>query len=191
MSTPDFAENTTKRLQALLMPGETVRYAAQRHWLSYRRAFVWGSLCLIALTLAQLMRQPDAPFFMLFSDAQGGADRRLLELACLFSLLMGTFSALTTAIVNWTLIMAVTSRRIILRVGLVARDTTDLPLSKIDIVMIDQGVLDRILGCGTVIVRTVSEATTHFMAISHPTAFRNAIIAAIEDAGNKSSGRGD
>lgn len=184
MTTPDFAAATAKRIEALLMPGEVVRYAGRRHWLSYQRAILCWCLSFAGIVITLMMRHPDGPVFVLFSSVQSpGSGRILAEYAAVLFFVLGSLSAITTAILNWTLIMAVTSRRIILRLGLVARDTTDLPLSKIDIVMIDQGVLDRITGCGTVIVRTVSEATTSFVAIDQPTAFRNAIIGAIEEVG--------
>lgn len=182
MTTPDFASATAKRIENLLMPGETVLYAARRHWLSYYRAIYCLILSVLGFAISLALRHPDGPAFMLFSGVSGGSERTLAEYAGVLFLVLAAASATTTAILNWTLIMAVTSRRIILRMGLVARDTTDLPLSKIDIVMIDQGVLDRITGCGSVIVRTVSEATTLFAAIDQPTAFRNAVISAMEAA---------
>lgn len=190
MTTPAFAEATAKRISTLLMPGETVQYAARRHWLSYRRALSWAFLAGICFGLSLAMRQPGGPYFILFTGIEASSERVLSEYCGLFCAVMTLGSALKTAIINWTVIMAVTSRRIILRVGLIARDTTDLPLSKIDIVMVDQGILDRILGCGQVVVRTVGEATTNFAAVAEPTTFRNAIIGALENSGgNSGSGK--
>lgn len=188
MTTPDFAAATSKRIEGLLMPGEIVRYAGRRHWLSYQRAFSCFFIAVLGIITTLMLRHHEGPIFVLFSSVQApGSERILAEYAAVLFLLLGTMSAITTAILNWTLIMAITSRRIILRLGLVARDTTDLPLGKIDIVMIDQGVLDRITGCGTVVVRTISESTTSFAAITQPTAFRNAIISAMEDAADQSA----
>ncbi len=183
MTTPEFAATTAKRIEGLLMPGEDVRYAGRRHWLSYQRAIGCYFLTFVGIALTLMLRHPDGPVFVLFSSVTApGSERILAEYAAVLFFVLGTLSAVTTAVLNWTLIMAITSRRIILRMGLIARDTTDLPLSKIDIVMIDQGIVDRLTGGGTVIVRTVSEATTSFVAIRQPTAFRNAIISAMEDA---------
>lgn len=192
MTTPDFATSTARRIQGLLMPGEEVRYAARRHWLSYQRAFTYGLLAVFSIALTLLLREPGGPYFLLFSGVNASSIRILAEYAALFFLLATLGSALTTAVLNYTLIMAVTSRRLILRLGLIARDTTDIPLSKIDIVMIDQTIMDRLTGGGSVIVRTVSEATTSFRAVREPTAFRNAIIAAMEGASqqNPSVGSG-
>ena len=182
MTTPDFASATAKRIESLLMPGEEVRYAARRHWLSYQRAFTYGFIAVFSIIFTLMLREPGGPYFLLFSGVNASSIRILAEYAALFFLLATFCSAATTAILNYTLIMAVTSRRLILRMGLVARDTTDIPLSKIDIVMIDQSVMDRLTGGGSVIVRTVSEATTSFGAVREPPAFRNAIIAAMEEA---------
>lgn len=195
MNAADFTAATGKRIQNLLMPGEVVRYAARRHWLSYYRALLCLVLVLCALAIGFSLRQPEGPFLLLFSDVSrsdlgpGGASRLLCEYTAAFFLVLAGLSAVTTAVLNWTLIMVVTSRRIILRMGLIARDTTDLPLAKVDIVMVEQGVLDRITGCGTVIVRTVSEASMSFIAISHPTGMRNAVISATELTASTSSGK--
>jgi uncharacterized membrane protein YdbT with pleckstrin-like domain len=52
----------------------------------------------------------------------------------------------------------ITNRRLITREGLVARRGHDIPLVRISDVAFDQGILDRMLGCGTLVV---SDASTH------------------------------
>jgi len=52
----------------------------------------------------------------------------------------------------------VTNRRLITREGLVARRGHDIPLMRISDVAFDQGILDRLLGCGTLVI---SDASTH------------------------------
>lgn len=52
----------------------------------------------------------------------------------------------------------ITTKRLITREGLVARRGHDIPLNRISDVAYDQGVLDRMLGCGTLVV---SDASTH------------------------------
>jgi uncharacterized membrane protein YdbT with pleckstrin-like domain len=52
----------------------------------------------------------------------------------------------------------ITNRRLITREGLVARRGHDIPLMRISDVAFDQGLLDRMLGCGTLVI---SDASTH------------------------------
>lgn len=52
----------------------------------------------------------------------------------------------------------VTNRRIITRRGLITRTGHDLPISRINDVSYEHDLLDRMLGCGTLILTTASEA---------------------------------
>jgi uncharacterized membrane protein YdbT with pleckstrin-like domain len=60
---------------------------------------------------------------------------------------------------DWlTATYTITTKRLITREGLVSRKGHDIPLARISDVAYDQGVLDRMLGCGTLVV---SDASTH------------------------------
>lgn len=50
-----------------------------------------------------------------------------------------------------------TSRRLRLRAGIISRTGRDFPLSKISDVSFQQGLLDRVLGCGRLIVESPGE----------------------------------
>jgi len=52
----------------------------------------------------------------------------------------------------------ITTKRLITREGLLARRGHDIPLMRISDVAYDQGILDRLLGCGTLVI---SDASTH------------------------------
>lgn len=56
-----------------------------------------------------------------------------------------------------TTIYEVTSRRLRLREGIVSRSGRDFPLNRISDVSFSQGVLDRVLGCGRLIVESPGE----------------------------------
>src|SRR4029450_13716949 len=60
---------------------------------------------------------------------------------------------------DWlTATYTITNRRLITREGLIARRGHDIPLMRISDVAFNQGILDRILGCGTLVI---SDASTH------------------------------
>jgi uncharacterized membrane protein YdbT with pleckstrin-like domain len=52
----------------------------------------------------------------------------------------------------------VTDRRIITRVGVVARQGRDMPISRVnDVTFEHSGILERLLGCGTLVVESAGE----------------------------------
>lgn len=51
----------------------------------------------------------------------------------------------------------VTNRRIITRTGIISRTGHDLPLRRVNNVIYEKDLLDRILGCGTLILETAAE----------------------------------
>lgn len=67
---------------------------------------------------------------------------------------------------------AITNRRIIVKTGLISRKTFEMNLSKIESVNVDQGILGRILGYGT--IRIVGSGGTKeiFPDIKKPLEFR-------------------
>ena len=70
----------------------------------------------------------------------------------------------------------VTNRRVIRKVGLLAREIQHAPLEKIQDVTIEQGLLGRMLGYGTVFVETASEkGMLVFPAIASPESLRTHI----------------
>jgi uncharacterized membrane protein YdbT with pleckstrin-like domain len=60
---------------------------------------------------------------------------------------------------DWlTATYTITSKRLITREGLLSRKGHDIPLMRISDVAFDQGIVDRMLGCGTLVI---SDASTH------------------------------
>lgn len=67
---------------------------------------------------------------------------------------------------------AITNRRIIIKVGLISRRTLELNLSKVESVNVDQSILARILGYGTITVIGTGGTKELFSDISKPLEFR-------------------
>jgi len=65
---------------------------------------------------------------------------------------------LTLPLLRWrTTVYELTTRRMRLRDGIIARNGRDIPLSRITDVSFRKGLLDRMLGCGTLIVESAGE----------------------------------
>lgn len=75
--------------------------------------------------------------------------------------------------------MAVTSRRLILKRGLIRRDTSEMPLNRVESVNIRQGILGRIFGFGDVIATGTGDSALAFSGIDAPLDFKKAIDAAL------------
>jgi membrane protein YdbS with pleckstrin-like domain len=65
---------------------------------------------------------------------------------------------LTYPLLRWrTTRYELTTRRMRLRIGVVARNGSDIPLSRITDVSFRKSPLDRLLGCGTLVVEAAGE----------------------------------
>src|SRR5438128_11795064 len=71
--------------------------------------------------------------------------------------------------------MAVTNKRVIVKTGLAERRTTEILLSRIESVVVDEPAMGRILGYGTVIVRGTGGTPEIFEKIQHPLEFRQQV----------------
>lgn len=69
---------------------------------------------------------------------------------------------------------AVTNKRVIMKIGWISRQVLELNLHKIESVNVDQSLLGRLLGYGTITVIGTGGTRETFDRIAHPLAFRKA-----------------
>ncbi|WP_293893710.1 PH domain-containing protein [Flavobacterium sp.] len=67
---------------------------------------------------------------------------------------------------------AITNRRVIVKTGLISRKTFEMNLSKIESVNVDQGILGRIFGYGTITIVGSGGTRETFPKIQNPLGFR-------------------
>jgi uncharacterized membrane protein YdbT with pleckstrin-like domain len=67
---------------------------------------------------------------------------------------------------------AITNKRVIIKTGLFSRKTLEMNLGKIESVNVDQGILGRILGYGTITIIGTGGTRESFRDIRQPLAFR-------------------
>lgn len=146
----------------VLQPGEQVIYLTSLHWLVYLRAIL-----LFILTIASLIGA---------AVVGGNYSLALQALAGLLGLL-AIIAALRGLIWRATTELAVTDRRVIYKTGIFQRHTLEMNRSKIETVGVDQSILGRILGYGTVIVRGTGGSFEPIPFIGEPLRFRNHITA--------------
>jgi uncharacterized membrane protein YdbT with pleckstrin-like domain len=60
----------------------------------------------------------------------------------------------------WTTTYTVTNRRLITRRGILNKIGKDMPLMRINDVLYERSLIDRMLGCGTLFIQTAAEGGT-------------------------------
>ena len=76
--------------------------------------------------------------------------------------------------------LAVTNRRVIAKFGLIARSTVEMNLAKIESVRVEQTVMGRLFGFGSIIVTGTGSTMDPIRYIANAIAFRQAIQAATD-----------
>ncbi len=147
-------------VQQVLQPGEAVRFRTNVHWFVYLAAMAALG---IGLVLGGLYY---------WYDQQG----LMLVLGTLVFVTVGVLLAIAAWLKRFGTEIAVTDRRVIYKTGLIRRHTTEINMDKIESVDVDQSVLGRLFGYGTVTIRGTGEAVEPLRGITDPIDFRNAIM---------------
>ncbi|HZM43424.1 MAG TPA: PH domain-containing protein [Burkholderiales bacterium] len=74
--------------------------------------------------------------------------------------------------------LAITTRRVIAKFGFISRRTVELNINKVESIQVDQSVMGRILGYGTLVISGTGTSHAPIPGISNPIAFRKAFIEA-------------
>jgi len=78
--------------------------------------------------------------------------------------------------------MTVTNKRVVVKVGVAARRTVEMLLSRVESIGVEESVIGRMLGYGTVVVRGTGGTPEPFDKIAHPLEFRTQVQQQIEKA---------
>ncbi|GAA0920132.1 PH domain-containing protein [Pseudonocardia zijingensis] len=134
----------------LLAEGEQVVVHRRPHW-----KMLIGPVCVLLLVVAV------ASFLAALVSAQSWALWAWLALAVAGLALVGRFTAYP--VVRWrTTHFVVTDRRVLVREGVFTRQGMDIPLRRISSVQFRQGMLERLLGSGTLVVESDSDESLEF-----------------------------
>jgi len=150
-----------------LLPGERVLYRTRLHWVLFVKP---GLLTLAGVALMVLLRQVEDPRWLWVI---GGA-------VALVGLLWG----LVRYVEVMTSEFAVTTSRLIFKVGLISRYTTELLLARVESIGVQQGLLGRLLNHGDLTVTGTGGAREVFRRVRDPIGFRNHVQQASLGAGS-------
>ena len=139
-----------------LLPGERVVYKTRLHWMLFVKP---GLLILGGLVLAGLLRRVAEPPWLWMVGAAVALLGFVWWLAHYVELMTSEF--------------AVTNTRLILKVGLISRYTTELLLAKVETIGVQQGLAGRLLNFGDLTVTGTCGAREIFHRVRDPIGFRN------------------
>jgi uncharacterized membrane protein YdbT with pleckstrin-like domain len=145
----------------VLRPDEAVTYVGKLHWTVYRHAILFGILTIIVAAVGYNQEQE----YRFVAVAAAG----VMALLTVISAVRSWFIRVTTEIV-------VTDRRVIHKVGWISRHTEEINVSKVETVDVSQGILERLLDSGTVMIRGIGGSWEPLRRVASPLKLRNAII---------------
>jgi uncharacterized membrane protein YdbT with pleckstrin-like domain len=150
-----------------LLAGERVVYKTRLHWVLFVKP---GLVVLAGMILMVLLRQvQDPPWLWIFGAAVA---------------LIGLVWAFVHYVEVMTSEFAVTTSRLILKVGLISRYTTELLLAKVESIGVRQGLIGRVLNYGDLTVTGTGGAREVFRRVRDPIGFRNHVQQASLGAGS-------
>lgn len=159
-------------VEANLVPGESVAYRTRLHWIVFAPALLIGGvldLCGAFLLVAALLgREPGTPASI------------PMILGAVILMMVG--SAWTAAgAIQWKATeIVVTSRRVLIKTGIATIRTTEVLLSKVESVSVEEPPLGRMLGFGKVTIHGTGGTPESFDRISRPNEFRRMVQIQIE-----------
>lgn len=152
-----------------LIPGESVQYQTSLHWIvMVGHAAIGILLSLLAIAMPILWAS-------LGTKTNGSSVPGAVYLLGLLFFLLGGAVFFIGLLKRKATEMAVTNKRVIVKTGIAERRTTEILLSRIESVAVDEPALGRLLGFGTVIVRGTGGTPEVFEKIYHPLEFREQV----------------
>jgi uncharacterized membrane protein YdbT with pleckstrin-like domain len=144
-----------------LLPGEQVVYRTGLHWIALLGPIVFLGLSL-ALALWSMLRPQD----------QASAPIRIFGLVVLT---VAVLVFLVRLVYFRSAEFAVTSKRVMLKVGWMRRHSLELILSKVEAISVDQNFRGRVFGYGTITITGTGGTKETFESLAHPFEFRSQV----------------
>ena len=144
-------------LEQSLTSGEVVLYRTRLHW----SVLVWPFAIAFVCTAIAIG---------LFVAGAGVA-----AIAGVVFLVLAIVAAATGWVRRSSIEMAVTNRRVLMKTGILSRRTVEVLLTKVESIGVDQSVMCRLAGFGSVVVRGTGGTHELFERVAHPLEFRRQV----------------
>jgi hypothetical protein len=160
-------------VESNLVPGETVIYQTRLHWI----VMLWH------IVLGCLLLSLPGVLLLYYALSQTGIESRtvdIMESGGVALLICGVVAILMGMVRRNATEMAVTNRRVVIKMGLVSRKTIEMLLNKVESIEVSETALGRMLGYGTIVVIGTGGTPEPFHMVAHPLEFRSRVQQQIE-----------
>jgi uncharacterized membrane protein YdbT with pleckstrin-like domain len=151
---------------SVLQAGETIKAEGKLHWIVFLRGSVFAAIGIVLLLYG----------YQTQTEARRDLGSVLVIVGGL-CVLIGVVLLATAWFHRWITEIAVTTHRVIYKTGFVRRHTVEMNMDKVEAVDVDQSILGRLMGFGTIRVRGTGQSIESLRGIAHPIELRNAITA--------------
>jgi uncharacterized membrane protein YdbT with pleckstrin-like domain len=159
-------------LNKYLIGGESILYTTRLHWI----VLIWQIIIAIALGIAGIyVIVQQTP---IENNLHTTTQQTVLSGFAL--IVIGAAIFLIGLVKRNATIMIVTNQRVLVKTGYLTRKTLEMAFSKIESVWVEEPVLGRMLGYGSIIIRGVGGTPDPFHQIAHPLEFRRQVQQQIE-----------
>jgi uncharacterized membrane protein YdbT with pleckstrin-like domain len=148
-----------------LLAGERIIYRARLHWTIFATAIV---VVLLGVVMAIVLRILDPGYWYLGAALAG----------------IGLLLAIGPAIRYTSSEFAVTDKRVLAKHGFIERESIETLLTKVEAIGVDQGIIGRLLGFGSISITGTGGTEESFPRIAQPLEFRRQIqsqVVALEE----------
>jgi uncharacterized membrane protein YdbT with pleckstrin-like domain len=160
--------------ESILTDDESVVRQFRPHWRLLAIPLLWAIGAIVAIVLVYQVVPPD----------NGAVDLIVTAL-----ILLALVPLVAKPVFKWWFTLYVlTSERLITRTGVVARSGIEIPLARINNVLFNQNILERILKSGDLLIESAGESgQSEFSNIPNPEEFQSILYRTREEQGRKSS----
>jgi uncharacterized membrane protein YdbT with pleckstrin-like domain len=151
-------------VHSVLQPGETIKAVGRLHWVNYWKAYLVAAVAAVMLLYAAGEPTPTHT-------------GRTLALAGWVVLAVAALLFFASWFHRRMTELSVTNHRVIYKTGFIRRNTVEMNMDKVETVNVDQSILGRILGYGTIHVLGTGQGIQGLRRIGSPISLRNAITA--------------
>jgi uncharacterized membrane protein YdbT with pleckstrin-like domain len=149
-------------VHSVLQPSETVKVVGRLHWINYFRALLLAAL---------------AGGLLLYGEHEATKVGRSATFAGWLLLLIAAITFFGAWFRRLMTELSVTNHRVIYKSGFIRRHTVEMNMDKVETVNVDQSILGRMLGYGTIHVLGTGQGIEGLSRIARPIMVRNAITA--------------
>ena len=156
-----------------LIEGEKIVHTTRLHWI----------VLAVPVLLGLLMGLPGLALLVeAATPATRNQNSNLMAAAGIILVFVGFIFVISGLLKRNATEMTVTNKRIVVKVGMAARRTVEMLLTRVESIGVEESVMGRMLGYGTVIVRGTGGTPEAFDRIAHPLEFRTQVQQQIANA---------